>query len=97
MEAKNAYYNVKAILAEEERVPVRFNTGVSGLGRQLDPSTSDEDLSTGSNVELPLWIIPELAVRNMVRVKLKKCFGERTKRELEAGASKVRPNLDLGP
>ena len=54
-------------------------------------------LSTGSNVELPLWIIPELAVRNMVRVKLKKCFGERTKRELEAGASKVRPNLDLGP
>ena len=26
----------------------------------------------------------------MVRVKLRKCFGERTKRELEAGASKVR-------
>ena len=32
------------IFALLQRVPVSFNTGVSGLGRQLDPSTSDEDV-----------------------------------------------------
>ena len=83
------YYDVRAILAEEERVPVRFNTGVRGLGRQLNPSASDENLAEGSGVELPMWLVPHLATRNMLRVKLRKCFGERTRRELEAGAGKV--------
>ena len=89
MSSASSYYDVRAILAEEERVPVRFNTGVAGLGRQLNPSASDEDLAEGSSVELPLWLVPHLATRNMLRVKLRKCFGERTRRELEAGAGKV--------
>ena len=46
-------------------------------------------LSIGSGVELPMWLIPHLATRNMVRVKMRKCFGERARRELEAGPSKV--------
>lgn len=39
--ARNSYFDLKTIIAEEERVPVRFNTDALKIG-YLDPSDESE-------------------------------------------------------
>ena len=91
---------------------MRFNVGATGLGRAIDPSCDDDDVSgggrgaggasalptrsnaptdssppplpfsppqlkEGSEVEVPLWMVPALAARGMVTVKLPRFYGER--------------------
>lgn len=43
------YYDLQAILSEEERVPCVFTLDAMGMG-VLDPTTSEEDLTKGTKV-----------------------------------------------
>lgn len=43
------YYDLEAILSEEERVPCVFTIDAMGMG-MLDPTTSEEDLVEGTKV-----------------------------------------------
>ncbi len=47
------YFSMEAILAEEDRVPVVFNTTAASLGF-LDPGCKDEDLPAKSRVVRPI-------------------------------------------
>jgi GINS complex subunit 3 len=78
------YFNLDAILAEEERVQVRFAVGSTGLGRAIDPSCDDDDLKTGSEVELPFWLLRDLAIRGFVSLQRPKFFSVKTKNDLDA-------------
>uniref|UniRef100_A0A7S0RJI9 DNA replication complex GINS protein PSF3 n=1 Tax=Pyramimonas obovata TaxID=1411642 RepID=A0A7S0RJI9_9CHLO len=80
------YFDLDAILAEEEKVSVHFNVGCTSLGRALDPSCDDDDLKSGSEVELPFWLVKDLASRGMVLLKLPKYFGQRVNNDLQADA-----------
>ncbi|GBG84146.1 hypothetical protein CBR_g38120 [Chara braunii] len=83
------YYDVEAILAEDERVPVTFTTGATGVGRALDPSCDDNDLKRGTKVDLPFWMTPMLAARNMITVGIPACFDNRVRKEVQADAGCV--------
>ena len=43
----------------------------SGLGRALDPASDAEDVAQGADVDLPLWMVQNLAARQMVTLR---CF-----------------------
>lgn len=78
------YYDIQDILAEEERLPVKFRAGGTQIGRAIDPSCDDDDLKEGAKVDLPFWMVKCLAPRNMVEVKLPKFYGDRVRREVQA-------------
>lgn len=48
--ASNSYFDLQTIVAEEERVPVRFNTDALKIG-YLDPSNDSE-----------VWLVLDVAV-----------------------------------
>ncbi|CAI5977121.1 unnamed protein product [Closterium sp. NIES-64] len=83
------YYDLDDILAEDEKLPVTFRTGATGVGRALDPSTDADDLAVGAKVDLPVWMVPALAKRNMVSALEPRMFGERIRKELQADAACV--------
>ena len=41
----------------------------SGLGRALDPASDAQDVAQGADVDLPLWMIQNLAARQMVTLR----------------------------
>ncbi|KAK9820298.1 hypothetical protein WJX72_008713 [[Myrmecia] bisecta] len=81
-----SFYDVHAILAEETMLPVSFLTGAAGLGRALDPSSDDKNLKQGSKVDIPLWMVPVLAQRNMLRVRVPRFYGEKMRVKMQLGA-----------
>ncbi|CAI7862261.1 unnamed protein product [Closterium sp. NIES-53] len=83
------YYDLDDILAEDEKLPVTFRTGATGVGRALDPSTDADDLAVGAKVDLPVWMVPALAKRNMVSALEPRMFGERIRKEVQADAACV--------
>ena len=62
------YYSVDAILAEETYVPVRLTHGCTGVGTVIDASSDRAELAPGARLDMPLWMVPHLAGRNMVQV-----------------------------
>lgn len=78
------YFDLDSILAEEERVAVTFKVGCTGLGRALDPSCDDDDLKEESNVELPFWVVKDLAARGFVGITRPKYYDHRVRNDLEA-------------
>ena len=72
----SAYYDLDAILAEEERVPTTFLRGAQGLGA-LDSGSGGDDLQPGARVELPIWIADVLAARTLVTLEAPRCYASR--------------------
>ena len=67
MQAKRetmSYFDLDAILADEELIPAVFLTDVVGLGC-LNASSVDDDIPAETRLELPLWLGRDLAVRNV--------------------------------
>ncbi len=71
------YYDLDALLAENEGVPCRFNTAVYGLGRALDPSCDAGDLAEGASCTVPFWMAQTLSRRNMAQPTLPGVFRRR--------------------
>ncbi|CAG9461066.1 unnamed protein product [Pedinophyceae sp. YPF-701] len=84
------YWDVEAIFAETHAVPARFSVPAPGLGHALDGDLGDHDLPQGTRVNLPLWLVPELAARHFVTVPaMPKTFGKAVRRDLEAESAAV--------
>ena len=43
----------------------------------LDPACDSEDLPRGAGLDLPLWLVPTLAGRGMLRLRLPRWYNER--------------------
>lgn len=80
------YYDVSAILAEETYVPARLVHGCTGVGTVIDPSSDSADLAPGTRLDLPLWMVPPMAGRNMLQVDLPVFYGNKMRRKMKAGA-----------
>ena len=71
-----SYYDVDALLGEEERVGCEALFGAVGLGF-LDATCEGADLAAHSRVELPLWAARKLAERRFVAVDTPKAYAHR--------------------
>lgn len=43
--------------------------GAAGLGRALDPGADADDIASGTRQDLPLWLVRNIANRNMVELQ----------------------------
>lgn len=82
------YFDIDAILVEDERVPCVFNTSAFNLGH-LDPGKGDKDLQEGSRIPLPLWMGGHLARKNYVLLNLPQHYGATMRSRLSADAASV--------
>eukprot|EP00850_Spirogloea_muscicola_P012634 SM000082S22876 [mRNA] locus=s82:387695:389153:+ [translate_table: standard] len=80
----DSYYDLDAVLVDDEQIPVLFRVGATGIGRALDPSCDDDDLKKGAQVDLPLWMVQPLAGRNMIDVRLPRCYRDGLRKEMQA-------------
>jgi len=84
------------ILASQERVSCVVETPLRGLGF-LDSSYDAQDLAQGTKMDLPFWIVKDLAGRRkVVTPELPKPYREGYRQILQADASVVDLNK-LGP
>ena len=56
------YYDLDAILSEQETVPCTFHIDVIKIGH-LDPHSPDSALRSGATVDLPLWLAKQVGAR----------------------------------
>ena len=88
----SSYFGLRAILAEEERVPVHFNCAARGLGH-LDPASAGGDVAEDQRMDLALWLAAALGPSpgpNFVEVQLpSRVFGAKLREQLRADAMGV--------
>jgi len=66
------FFGLRAILSEEERVPVVFNHAAKGLGH-LNPSSTSTDVAEDDEMDMALWLAAALGPSpgpNFVEVRL---------------------------
>lgn len=83
-----AYYDIDAILSEEERVTAEFVIDANGLGF-LDPArdpNTQPDVAAGSKLDLPYWMIQPLNKRNWVEFQFPKIYGKYFRETLRANS-----------
>lgn len=85
MSSGSRYYDHHDILAGETAIPCTLMTHVNSCGRALDQSSEHRDLKKGHVLDLPLWLAADVAARNMVTVRLPKCYGKRMREKMRAG------------
>ena len=56
------------------------------MGRVLDPGADIDDLTPGTRVELPLWMVQVMAKRQLLQVNLPIYFKDHMRRKIRAGA-----------
>lgn len=84
------YYDIDAILAEEELVPCTTNFDFSHLGH-LDPDNLHDKhyLPEGTRIKLPLWALEKWASLDFVHLGLPRHYSRRARERLEAAPSEV--------
>jgi len=85
----SSYYDIETILSEEERVTAEFSIDAHGLG-YLDPArdpASEPDVTAGSKMDLPYWMIQPLNKRNWVEFQFPKIYGKYFREVLRANAT----------
>lgn len=80
------YTDIDDMLATDTRVPVTFKVTSTGLGGALDPGADEVDVGVGARLELPLWLVRNLATRGFVSLHMPACYGDSMRRRLRAGA-----------
>lgn len=87
------YFGLRSILAEETRVPVRWNCAARRVGH-LDPSSGGDDVAEDQEMDLSLWLAALLGPSpgpNFVEVLLPaRTFSTRLREQLLADAMSVR-------
>ena len=82
--APSSYYDIDAILAEEELVPCTTLFDFSHL-QHLDPENRQPDyLPEGSAVKMPLWAVEKWANLGFVRLSLPRHYSRKARERLEA-------------
>nr|XP_023019552.1 DNA replication complex GINS protein PSF3 [Leptinotarsa decemlineata] len=84
------YYSIDDILATQERTPCKFLMNVPKMGH-LNPSVLEKDLSAGTSLELPIWLVREMSSgrQPIVSPDLPKIFKESYREILKADAAAV--------
>lgn len=85
------YFSIDDILATQERVPCKFVVDVLKMGI-LNPSTDETDLTSGTNLELPFWLVTKLTQGKKTLVAtadLPRVYREAYREILKADASAV--------
>jgi GINS complex subunit 3 len=84
-----SYYDIDAILAEEELVPCTTNFDFSFLAH-LDPELHGKNyLPEGSRIKLPLWALEKWASLDFVQMGLPRHYQRKARERLEAAPSEV--------
>jgi hypothetical protein len=89
--SRSSYYDIDAILAEEELVPCMTNFDFSYLAH-LDPDlhgTNKHVLPVGSRIKLPLWALDKWASLDFVNLNLPRHYQRKAREKLEAAPSEV--------
>ncbi|KAJ1988082.1 DNA replication protein [Dimargaris cristalligena] len=81
------YYDIDAILAEQQRIPSTLLVDIPGLG--LDEQNGGGDMQANSTVELPYWIAETLAANDFIELQMPKPFSARMRRILQASCTNV--------
>jgi len=92
MPSQSSYYDIDAILAEEELVPCTTNFDFSHLAH-LDPDLLHDPeahyLPEGSRIKLPVWALDKWASLDFVQLSLPRHFQRKARERLEAAPSEV--------
>ncbi|XP_068620048.1 DNA replication complex GINS protein PSF3 [Battus philenor] len=90
MNNQSNYLSISDILVTNEKIPCKFLHDLPKMGF-LDPSSTEDDLKTGTNVEIPLWLAESLYSRRppLVSVDLPKIYKEAYREILNADACTV--------
>ncbi|KAK9688265.1 GINS complex protein [Popillia japonica] len=80
------YFAIDDILATQERTPCKFVVNVPALGIKLNPSAEGDDIQIGTTLELPMWLIQQLARgrQPVVAVDLPQMYQEAYREVLKA-------------
>lgn len=82
----SSYYDIDAILAEEELIPCTTLFEFSHLAH-LDPDArlgNKHYLPESSRIKMPLWAVEKWAMLGFVRLTLPRHFGRKARERLEA-------------
>lgn len=82
------YFDIKDILSLSQRVSATFLDCMPRLGF-LDPSAECEDISSGTKLELPLWLAKELHSDGFIAINVPKGYNQTYREILEADANCV--------
>lgn len=83
------YWSVDEMLAEDERVPIKWTSDAKSVG-YLDPSSGSEDVQRGTSMEVPLWLAEELKSRRLADVELPAHFSRKSRAQITADATAAR-------
>ncbi|GJQ76755.1 hypothetical protein Trydic_g15598 [Trypoxylus dichotomus] len=85
------YFAIDDILATQERTPCKFLVNVPKLGSKLNPSAEEDDISAGTALELPMWLVQQLGSgrQPVVSVDLPRIFKEAYREVLKADPNAV--------
>jgi hypothetical protein len=86
------YFDVDAILAEEELVPCQSNFDFSYLSH-LDPDERPGKrhyLPEGTKFKVPVWAVEKWATLGFVKLSLPRHFGRKARERIEAGEADIR-------
>ena len=95
--SSNYYYDIDDIITMQEKVPVKFELPCYRLGF-LDPSTTDEHLSSGTKMEISCWLALKLCTgrRLVASVELPKIYNMSHREMFKADANVLNLNK-MGP
>jgi hypothetical protein len=83
--SSSSYYDIDAILAEEELIPCATLFDFSHLAHLDADSPSDKGfLPEGSRLKLPIWAMEKWAMLGFVRLSLPRHYGRKARERLEA-------------
>ncbi|GKZ00099.1 hypothetical protein MPSEU_000963300 [Mayamaea pseudoterrestris] len=85
------YYDIDAILAEEELIPCTTLFDFSYLSH-LDPDVAPQrmhQLPEGSRIKMPLWGVQKWAMMGFVRLSLPRHFQRKSRERIEAEPAEV--------
>ncbi|KIO32874.1 hypothetical protein M407DRAFT_96542 [Tulasnella calospora MUT 4182] len=82
------YYSIDSILAENHKIPCKFEIDVQGLG-YIDGG-NEKDIKAGTKMLLPYWLAPTLSLQDWVDVEIPQPFSAKVRRALAADARSVK-------
>ncbi|KAJ1922889.1 DNA replication protein [Tieghemiomyces parasiticus] len=90
------YYDIEAILADQQRIPCVLLVDTPGLGMGDGDHHSAAGSNGGGNVipaqtklELPYWLAEAMAANDLCELQMPKPFGSRMRRTLQASCYNV--------
>ncbi|XP_018332660.1 DNA replication complex GINS protein PSF3 [Agrilus planipennis] len=84
------YFAIEDIIATQEKAPCKFLVNIPKLGK-LNAASEEDDLKAGTSLELPVWLVQQLASgrQPLVTIDLPKSYKPAYREILKADATAV--------